>query len=75
VARDPVREHDVCGEQHRVREGERNAHRLADQPNVREQVDARDSGGNGRVVPADARADHRQRDRPDELDRSHRRER
>ena len=37
---DPVTEHDVDGEQQRVGECERHAHRLALEPDVREQIDA-----------------------------------
>ena len=70
-----MREHDVGGEERRVGEREADANRLAPEANVRQQVDAKDRREDCGEVSRRAGADHRQGDRPDELDRGNGRER
>jgi ribonuclease E len=74
-ARDAVREHAVAGEQGGVREREGDAERLAAEADVREEVDAAGGRRHRGHVAARPDAEHGQQHRPQELDRSHGRER
>ena len=73
--RDPVAEHDVRGEEHGVRERERDAERLALEPDVGEEVDAADGECERGGVPPRPRAERGERDHRQELDRRDRAER
>ena len=72
TAGDAVRQDDVRGEQSCVGERERDSGGLADEVHARQQVDTRGSRGDRGEVAPDARADHREGNRPDELDRGDR---
>ena len=71
AAREPVCEHDVDGEESRVRERERDPDRLALEPHVRQEIDARDGESERERVPRRSRAERRQGDHGQELDRGH----
>ena len=75
AASDAVPEHDVEREEDGVRECERNAERLALEPDVREQVDAGDGEHQREPVPRRPRPERRERDHRQELDRRDRAER
>ena len=68
-------EHDVEGEEHRVRERERDPERLGLELDVREQVDAGDRQQQGGAVPQGPRPEGGERDHRQELDRRDRPER
>ena len=70
-----MREHDVGGEERGVGKCKRDAELLAAEANVGQQVDTESRREDRGEVARRAGGDQRQRDRTDELDRGHRRER